>query len=148
MTMTTGVPAGWYGDPQEPTSTLRYWNGSAWTEHVAPRVPVPLSVPSHPYPAQFSAPSGTLGEEPSDVLHWVLPTGRSWQTIAAGYVGLVSLFTFFLGPFAIALGVLGLRAARRQGSHGRVRAIFGIVSGCIGTAIAVAIVVGLLNGPG
>ena len=73
-------------------------------------------------------------------MHWILPTGRSWETIAAGYLGLVSLFTFFLGPFAIALGVLGLRAASRQGSHGRVRAIFGIVSGSIGTLIAILIV--------
>src|SRR5687767_44802 len=110
MTMTTGVPAGWYGDPQEPTSTLRYWNGSAWTEHVAPR-PQVAPPPVYAYPGQFAAPYGSpqgMGEEPSDVLHWVLPTGRSWQTIAAGYVGLVSLFTFFLGPVAIALGVWGL----------------------------------------
>ena len=147
MTIATGVPAGWYGDPQEPTSTLRYWNGTGWTEHVAPRVQVAPSPPAYAYPPQAwapsSAPAGSaqaFGEEPSDPMHWVLPTGRSWQTIAAGYVGLVSLFTFFPGPFAIALGVLGLRAASRQGSHGRVRAIFGIVSGIIGTFIAVLIV--------
>jgi hypothetical protein len=89
-----------------------------------------------------------MGEEPSDVMHWVVPTGRSWQTIASGYLGLISLFTFFPGPFAIALGVLGLRAASQEGSHGRVRAIFGIVSGSIGTFIAIAIVFDLLQGSG
>jgi hypothetical protein len=148
MTITTGVPAGWYDDPQEPTSTVRYWDGSTWTEHVAPRAQVAPTPPGHSYPGnvwpQSPAPHGSMagiGEEPSDALHWVLPTGRSWQTIAAGYVGLVSLFTFFLGPVAIALGVLGLRAASRQGSHGRGRAIFGIVSGCIGTLIAIVILV-------
>jgi hypothetical protein len=154
MTITTGVPAGWYGDPQEPTSTLRYWNGTVWTEHVAPRVQVAPSPPGYSYAGQgwpqSSGPHGSvpgIGEETSDPLHWIVPTGRSWQTIAAGYVGLISLFTFFPGPFAIALGVLGLRAAGRQGSHGRGRAIFGIVAGCFGTLIAVTIVIGLFQGP-
>ena len=139
MTIAAGFAAGWYADPQEPTWTLRYWNGISWTEHVAPRVQVAPS----PYGSGFGA-----GEEPSDPLHWVVPSGRSWQTIAAGYVGLVSLFTFFLGPIEIVLGVLGLRAAAQQQSHGRVRAIFGIVSGSIGTVIAILIVISLLKGTG
>src|SRR5688572_32884849 len=108
MTIATGVAAGWYADPQEPTWTLRYWNGSAWTEHVAPRVQAPPSYPGHSFPGQ--APYGSVsggGEQPSDPLHWVVPAGRSWQTIAAGYVGLISLLVFPLGPVAIALGVLG-----------------------------------------
>ena len=28
------VPAGWYDDPASPTR-VRWWNGIAWTEHVA-----------------------------------------------------------------------------------------------------------------
>jgi hypothetical protein len=155
MTITTGVPAGWYGDPQEPISSLRYWNGSAWTEHVAPRAqvapsPQGYSFPGQGWPQQPPAPYGSapgMGEEPSDVMHWVVPTGRSWQTIASGYLGLISLFTFFPGPFAIVLGVLGLRAASQQGSHGRIRAIFGIVSGSIGTFIAIVVVISLFQGP-
>ncbi|MBF6227139.1 DUF2510 domain-containing protein [Nocardia abscessus] len=31
---TTG-PAHWYPDPADP-DTLRWWNGSSWTEHTAP----------------------------------------------------------------------------------------------------------------
>jgi uncharacterized membrane protein YhaH (DUF805 family) len=30
------VSAGWYPDPAGPT-TVRYWDGTAWTEHIAPR---------------------------------------------------------------------------------------------------------------
>jgi len=148
MTIATGVAAGWYGDPQEPNWTLRYWNGSVWTEHVAPRVQV-APPPGYSFPAQaLPGHMHGAGQEPTDPLHWVVPTGRSWQTIAAGYVGLISLLAFPLGPVAIVLGVLGLRAAGRQGSHGRVRAIFGIVSGCFATFIAVVIVINLANGPG
>lgn len=31
----SGVPAGWYPDP-ELSSTLRYWDGGQWTEHRSP----------------------------------------------------------------------------------------------------------------
>jgi hypothetical protein len=31
----TGPAAGWYADPGDPLQ-LRYWTGSAWTEHTAP----------------------------------------------------------------------------------------------------------------
>lgn len=36
------APAGWYPDPTPATAdpTLRYWDGQAWTEHVAPGQPV------------------------------------------------------------------------------------------------------------
>ncbi|HEY3190033.1 MAG TPA: DUF2510 domain-containing protein, partial [Solirubrobacteraceae bacterium] len=32
---TPSAPAGWYADPRQP-SQLRYWDGAAWTQHVAP----------------------------------------------------------------------------------------------------------------
>ncbi len=41
-------PADWYPDPENP-SQLRYWDGTAWTEHRAP-------VPQAPEPAQAAAP--------------------------------------------------------------------------------------------
>lgn len=37
--MTSGAPPGWYADPQRP-GMLRWWDGSAWTEHMAP-IPAP-----------------------------------------------------------------------------------------------------------
>lgn len=36
-------PAGWYPDPVGVAPTLRYWNGSAWTEHTHPGFAQPLS---------------------------------------------------------------------------------------------------------
>ncbi|MFN8168955.1 MAG: DUF805 domain-containing protein [Candidatus Nanopelagicales bacterium] len=43
----TAMPAGWYPDPAGPT-TVRYWDGAAWTEHTAPRpyaAPVAVAAP-------------------------------------------------------------------------------------------------------
>lgn len=140
MTSTTGVPAGWYRDPQATSPRLRYWNGASWTEHVAPPAGAHPPDGGHadawrtPLPSVSQGSVAGSGENPSDVVHWLLPTGRSWQSIAAGYLGLVSLVVFILGPAAVVLGILGLRAADRQGSHGRGRSIFGIVTGCLGTA--------------
>lgn len=59
------APAGWYADPQGP-DTLRYWDGTSWTAHVAPvpqaapapqAGPVPQTVPvPQTAPAQESVP--------------------------------------------------------------------------------------------
>jgi hypothetical protein len=32
-----GTPAGWLPDPSGVADTLRYWDGNAWTQHVAQR---------------------------------------------------------------------------------------------------------------
>lgn len=53
--------AGWYAVPAEP-GTMRYWDGSAWTEHRQPlppaagSVPIAAPAPSAPAPAPTPAP--------------------------------------------------------------------------------------------
>jgi hypothetical protein len=37
--VTTQPPAGWYQDPVGPPTALRYWDGLAWTAHVAASPP-------------------------------------------------------------------------------------------------------------
>lgn len=37
------VPPGWYSDPKDPTLS-RWWNGTMWTEHSAPKVAPPAHV--------------------------------------------------------------------------------------------------------
>lgn len=48
----TQTPAGWYADPTPETpgsATLRYWDGNAWTAHVAPTsTPAALVAPAAP----------------------------------------------------------------------------------------------------
>ncbi len=113
--------------------------------------------PTHaaaPFAGPFAAPSGTayarpapyrpgVGASPADPVHWLIPTGRSWQAIVAGYLGIVSLVIWVLGPVAAGFGIWAL--ARSSGDprlHGRGRAIFGIVAGAAGTA-ALLLFVGL-----
>ena len=46
--MSDQTPAGWYDNPERP-GTLRYWDGTAWTDHVheqQPAQPAPPSAPS------------------------------------------------------------------------------------------------------
>lgn len=64
-------------------------------------------------------------------MHWVLPTGRSGWSIAAGYVALFATVLWFLGPVALLLGIKALAVANRDGSHGRGRAIFAVVVGVL-----------------
>lgn len=127
MTEST-TPANWYPDPTHP-AMLRYWDGLRWTEHTAPAV-APL------------APKEDLG--PSNALHYVVPVGRSFESVLAPYIG---LFAVFLGliPFVglalvgitIWLGIAALRKAKK-GGHGTGRAITALVFAAIGLVISVA----------
>ncbi|WP_084100144.1 DUF2510 domain-containing protein [Demequina sp. NBRC 110051] len=82
MTETT-TPAGWYRDTQSP-GQMRYWDGTAWTAHVAP-------ITGAPGPG--AAPGAAPGATPAK--------GRSGATVALIIVGVV------LG----ALMIIGLLAA-------------------------------------
>src|SRR3954463_4804040 len=108
-------PPGWYADPQN-VAQIRWFDGVQWTGHVSPRPAV-------------AAPEG---QHPDSVAHWLLPLGRSWQSILAGYLGLFSIL-LIPAPAAVIFGIWGLVVAKKQGSHGRGRSIFGIVAGSIGT---------------
>jgi len=78
-----------------------------------------------------------MGASPTDPMHWILPVGRSGASIAAGYVGLVALFIWALGPAAVGMGIWGLSKAR-AGGHGTGRSIFAIVTGIIACALGLA----------
>jgi hypothetical protein len=64
----------------------------------------------------------------------LIPQGRPGSAIAAGYLGLLSLFPFIGFPFAIAAivtGVIALKTLKKDASLiGRGRAWFGLITGC------------------
>lgn len=83
---------------------------------------------------------------PRSVVHWLVPVGRSGVSIAAGYVGLVSLVVWVVGPLAVWLGVQGLRRAR-AGHHGSIRSWFAVVAGVLAVAAVGLLGVLLLTYP-
>lgn len=193
MTSPTTAPAGWYPDSTQP-GMLRWFDGTAWTEHVTPDQPATAphgtahqeaaseyAAPWQPLvqpvaqaasPWQGQAVQGSQGQAwqaqpaqhgqwqqaqwqqaqwqqsapwqytqpapadngPSSAVHWMLPVGRSWQSVVAGYLGLLSLGIWVLGPFAIGIGIWALVRAQ-SGGHGRGRAITGILGGGIGCVV-------------
>jgi hypothetical protein len=67
----------------------------------------------------------------------LLPVGRSFLAIAAGYMGLFSLM-ILPAPFAIILGILAIIDIRRHPEkHGMGRAIFGIVMGILAPTLII-----------
>jgi hypothetical protein len=80
-----------------------------------------------------------FGQSPTSAVHWILPTGRPWQSIAAGYVAIFAIFLWPLGPVALGLGIWALVQASRQNRHGRGRAIFAVVVGVPATGLSLAL---------
>jgi len=93
--------------------------------HAPPVVPPPLPPPA-----------GPIGEAPlgDDAgMRMILPVGRAWQAIVAGYLGLLSVLPAF-GVLALIFGIWAVAVIRRDPRrHGMGRAIFGIIMGAIGT---------------
>lgn len=79
-------PPGWFDDP-EMVNTLRYWNGSAWTEHRSPK-------PATAAPTPAPAPSPSRNDA----------TTSTWMILAGGGISVVSAFLPWasLGPFSVA----------------------------------------------
>jgi sugar phosphate permease len=85
-----------------------------------------------------------MGADP--VMRAMLPVGRTWLAIAAGYLGLFAM-ACIPAPIALIVGILAiLDLKKRPEMHGMGRAVFGVVMGAIGTlAIIVMIVSGLVS---
>jgi hypothetical protein len=104
----------------------------------------------HPHGTQQRAPyapaSHGVGASPSDAAHWLVPLGRPWQSIVAGYVALFAIFIWPLGPVALGMGVWAIVRANRTRSHGRGRAIFAVVVGVPSTLLALVLLASALGG--
>ncbi len=69
----------------------------------------------------------------------LLPLGRSWYAIAAGYLGLISPLLIF-APLALVFGVLGVRDIKRNPKKGGMgRAVFGAAMGGFFSLVLIAL---------
>ena len=69
--------------------------------------------------------------ESDAVMRILLPVNHSGYSIAAGYLGLISIL-LIPAPFALLFGFLGIRDIKNNDEkHGMGRAIFGIAMGAI-----------------
>ena len=67
-------PADWYTDPED-ESQYRYWDGSSWTEHRAPRITDPDQ--------ESDTTAGQLRDPSRMVADTFSLTGRRWRSLAA-----------------------------------------------------------------
>ena len=80
-----------------------------------------------PQVAQAASQTKSIGDDPA--IRMLLPVGRSWLAIVAGYLGLLSIL-MCPAPLALLFGILAVVDIRKHPEkHGLGRAIFGIVMG-------------------
>lgn len=129
--MTNAAP-GWYPDAHL-AGTVRYWNGEAWTEHVAPAAAAAPPVPQLIYTVRVG-------------------NGLATTSLVFGILAVLPTLTILGAPLGVPAGIVGvcfaiagLRRARRIQYVGRNVALWGFwlslspmallfISGVVGAA--------------
>ena len=76
------------------------------------------------------------------MLRMLLPVGRSWWAIAAGYAGLFAVICF-PAPIALILGLVAIWDIKSHPEkHGLGRAVFGLVMGILGSVGLIWVLLG------
>ena len=84
-------------------------------------------------PSEATPRPPSMGDDP--VMRAIVPVGRSGLAIAAGYAGFFALLGF-PAPIALVLGILAIIDLKKHPEkHGMGRALFGFITGLIGTIL-------------
>jgi len=122
------IVPGWYPDNRDP-SLLRWWDGTQWTAHATPAVPLISPIPqvgSYGPGEPVSSPNNTMA-----TLSLVLSIGS--------FAGILVGWFLCLAPVGIIVGIAALRRVRRFSPGGRRRgqAIAGIILGAVSLIMTV-----------
>ncbi|MFF3846172.1 phospholipid scramblase-related protein [Streptomyces sp. NPDC002328] len=78
MTTHSNTPAGWYPDPHGAAQTLRYWDGSRWTEHTHADQQAQAQAPAQAQAqAVAQAPAHPVGQAPAQPQHQPHPQSHA-----------------------------------------------------------------------
>lgn len=83
----TDVPSGWYDDPEH-ADQYRYWDGTEWTQHRAPK---------HAPPASSNRAGGAVSE--------------GWQLLWQNWLAVLLIGVAFVAVVVVALVVIAIQAA-------------------------------------
>ncbi|MFV0458154.1 MAG: DUF2510 domain-containing protein [Actinomycetales bacterium] len=124
--------AGWYADPQG-SAQLRFFDGQLWTDHLRP-APAFETGPAGGVNVMARQPAQDASHGPDNVVHYLIPVGRSWQSVVAPWIGIFSIFLWILGPVSFGFGVWAWQVGNR-GGHGRGRAMIAMMLGALSTVM-------------
>ncbi len=121
----TAAPAAWHPDPYR-RFEQRYWDGSAWTEHVVSggrRSIDPPSASSHASSAQMTSAPGSTSVSSASGASGASVDGP-WET---GIYVLLILATVFCGIAGVIVGAINIKKPARR-SQAQVLLVLGIVA--------------------
>lgn len=121
-------PAGWHPDPENPSGSVRWWDGSQWTAHVQPVTPM-----AAPTAWGNGGAAGPWNAAPQPSFARRNQASLTALVVAAIYAGIdLTSHVFILGIVPVMMAV---RATRRRETMAPVAIVAAII------AVALAIIV-------
>jgi hypothetical protein len=146
--MTSAAPPGWYSDPSG-AAGQRWWDGHAWTAHVAPVVAPAATVAQHGATIlPGGATAAPMGLQPSVGGYAATSSDRGSNLAATNRYALITLGVVLLYIVIAAetrlviIGFLPLGLSLRSKRAGEPLAPLAIVAACLAIALAAFLILG------
>jgi hypothetical protein len=124
-----------FARPAERSGTVAPTSDEPFRVQGAPKV----APPPPPRQPQFTPAPAAGGDR---ALGYFVPVGVEPFSLAAGYLGLLSLAGGCLGPISVVVSIIGFVRLRKQpGQRGHVRCAIGLVGGLLGSVMLALIIV-------
>jgi uncharacterized protein DUF2510 len=130
-------PAGWYTDPSDQAGQ-RWWDGQAWSSHVAPAAaqPAVATIPVQPTPAAASGYGYSMPPQQAYATSTSSAPRNKFALITFAVVALYLLIA--LETRIVVFGILPLGLSFRSKRAGEPLAVFAIAAAVIAIVVAAA----------